>query len=384
MIEVRRFNILSVLIVLAIVGGYSENSFSVDFTDSEKAIVSSFGPWPPRPLLDSSNRLSQNQVAIRFGESLFFDHALGGETNLSCASCHDPGKAFTDGRISGQGKFKLNRNTPSLVNISRNRWFGWGGESDSLWSQSIRPILSPQEMSGSAHSVKQLIIGSDRYRQFYQQLFARFPQVDDAKTVLVNSSKALAAYQETLVTGRTAFDDFRDAMLIGDSIQNAKYSESAQLGLKLFVGKGQCFLCHQGPDFSNREFADIGIDFFVEGGVDSGRYQGIKSLWNSPYNRSSIFNDGDSTVNGLAVRYVKLQHRNWGEFKIPGLRAVSETAPYMHNGSVPDLRAVILHYSELDESRLHSNGEKILKPLDLSETEISAMVEFLQSLSTQY
>ena len=384
MIEVRLLNALIVVMAITITGGYSDSSSALEFSAEEKAIIASFGPWPPETISDSSNLLSGNPVAIQFGEALFFDHALGGESHLSCASCHDPGKAFTDGQTLGQGRSQLIRNTPTLVNLAGNRWFGWGGESDSLWSQSIRPILSPQEMSGSAESVRQLIIGQIRYVDYYAELFNRHPESDDAQIVLVNVAKALAAYQETIVTGRTAFDEFRDAILSDNQAQADKYPINAQHGLKIFIGKGQCFLCHQGPNFSNREFADIGIDFFIEGGVDSGRYQGIREVKKSPYNLLGEFNDGNAAANGLAVRHVKLQHRNWGEFKIPGLREVSETAPYMHNGSLPDLRSVILHYSDIDESRLHSDGEKILRPLHLSEADIESLIEFLKSLATQY
>ena len=90
----------------------------VEFTSAEKMVIQSFGPWPPELSVDSSNRVSGDQQAIRFGEALFFEHALGGDSKLSCASCHDPGQAFSDGRELGFGRQLLTRNTPGLLNLA--------------------------------------------------------------------------------------------------------------------------------------------------------------------------------------------------------------------------------------------------------------------------
>ena len=100
----------------------------------------------------------------------------------------------------------------------------------------------------------------------------------------------------------------------------------------------------------------------------------------NPYNLSGKYNDGDPELNAVSSRQVRLSHRIWGEFKIPGLRAVAMTAPYMHNGSLATLGDVVLHYSNLDEQRLHIDGEKILRPLNLSESQVDDLVSFLQSL----
>jgi cytochrome c peroxidase len=159
-----------------------------------------------------------------------------------------------------------------------------------------------------------------------------------------------------------------------------RYPESAQRGLKIFIGRGRCNLCHLGPGFSNGEFADVGIGYFTPAGVDPGRYRGIRQLRKNPFNLSGRYNDGDAGDNAVSSRQVRLTHRNWGEFKIPGLRAVAMTPPYMHNGSLPDLHAVVNHYSNLDEERLHTDGENILRPLNLNASEVDDLVSFLRSL----
>jgi len=212
----------------------------------------------------------------------------------------------------------------------------------------------------------------------YEAAFARQVPTEDEQ-VLVDVGKALAAFQETLVSGRTPFDDFRDALARGE---DSGYSESAKRGLKIFVGKGNCSTCHFGPHFTNGEFADTGIGFFAAPGrVDPGRSEGLKRLKGSPYNLLGRFNDDGSKSTATGTRHVELQHRNFGEWRVPGLRNVAQTAPYMHNGSLATLRDVVRHYSELNEDRLHADGERVLKPLRLSPAEVDDLLAFLESLS---
>ncbi|MEM7563939.1 MAG: cytochrome c peroxidase [Pseudomonadota bacterium] len=361
-------------------GLFAHPAIAVDFSESEIALITAHGPWPPATEMDKSNRVSGNPLAIKLGERLFFDHDLGRDSKLSCASCHDPGLLFSDGKSTAEGRNPMQRNTPTLQNIAFNRWFGWGGESDSLWAQTIRPIVSVDEMAATPESVKRLLQSKAPYRELYHQAFDRPVDEVPAPELLVDVAKALAAYQETFFSAPGEFDQFREALLKGDSVTAAGYPESAQRGLKLFIGEGRCNLCHFGPRFSNGEFANIGVNFFVEGGVDSGRYQGIQQLKSSPYNRLGARNDGDADSNGLSTRQVHLKPRNWGEFKIPGLRGVSMTAPYMHNGSLKTLRDVVKHYSEIDEERLHTDGENILRPLHWNDQQIDDLVRFLETL----
>ncbi|MBS0336294.1 MAG: c-type cytochrome, partial [Proteobacteria bacterium] len=332
--------------------------------------------WSPDP----SNRVSGKPAAIALGRDLFFDPRLSGNGKSSCASCHLPGRLFTDGKVRGEGFVQLDRNTPSLVNARLNRWFGWDGAADSLWSQSIRPIVDKREMAASTTHVGALVRGDERLAERYRAVFGSAPADND--TVMVNVGKALAAYQETLVSGRTPFDGFRDAVAGGDRGAADRYPAAAQRGLKIFVGKGNCSVCHFGPNFTNGEFGDIGIPFFAAPGrVDPGRYEGIRKLLASRANLLGAYNDDPARAPATGTRHVTLEHRNWGEFRVPGLRNVAGTAPYMHNGQLATLRDVVRHYSELNEERLHADGEKILKPLRLSPAEADDLVAFLESLT---
>jgi cytochrome c peroxidase len=350
------------------------------FTESELRAIASHGPWPPPFRADPSNRVSGKTEAIELGQRLFFDARLSSGGNVSCSRCHVPERNWTDGEARAKGLALTDRNTPGLANVRLQRWFGWDGAHDSLWSQSIRPILDAREMGSGAAEVARLVRGDAQLACRYRKAFGEVPARDEE--LLVGVAKALAAFQETLVSGRTAFDGFRDALLKGDEAGIAKYPEAAKRGLRLFVGRGSCNVCHVGPAFTNGEFHDTGIPFFIEPGkVDPGRHEGIRKLLASRYNLLGPYNDDPSRSTATGTRHVALEHRNFGEFRTPSLRNLARTAPYMHNGRLATLRDVVDHYSSISPDRLHSDGEAILKPLRLSEEESRDLVALLESLA---
>lgn len=334
------------------------------------------GPWPHMPATDPSNRVSGNPDAIALGEALFNDPILSVDGAFACASCHDPQGGFTKAEPRAQGRVLLPRNTPALWNVSQHRWFGWGGDSDNLWAASLLPITAPDEMAHTPQSLEAALTES-AYAEAYVALFG--PVDQDA---LVNIGKALAAYQETLVTGPTAFDAFRDALERGDLAAAAAYPETAQRGLQIFLGAGNCTFCHSGANFSNGEFHDAGVPYFLSTTeVDPGRFDGLQNLRESPYTLDGPYSDDPEKSGAWAVRNVRQTHSDFGTFRTPSLRNLNATAPYMHNGSLPDLDAVVRHYNEIDLERMHTDGEAILRPLGLSEREIGDLVAFLETLS---
>ena len=343
--------------------------------------ILAFGPWPPPPVRDPSNRVSGQPAAIAFGATLFHDARLSRDGSLSCASCHQPARGFSDGLARPQGLQPGIRNTSGLANVSQQRWFGWDGANDNLWAQSLRPLLDAREMGGSLAQVAHTVRSQPDLREGYRRSFGTAPGDDDER-VAVDAAKALAAFQETLVTPRTPFDEFRDAVARGDRAAAAAYPAAAQRGLALFLGRGRCYVCHGGPTFSNGEFSDIGVPFFIaKGQVDPGRHGGIQQLQRSRYNLLGPFNDDATRSSATSTRHVLLEHRHFGEFKVPSLRGLARTAPYMHDGSRRTLRDVVRHYSELNEDRLHADGERILVPLRLSEVETEDLLAFLDSLN---
>jgi cytochrome c peroxidase len=353
------------------------------WSDREVAAVALHGPWPPKPPTDASNRVLGKPDAILFGRHLFSEPRLSSNVMMSCADCHQPELNWGDGRKRGVGLTELDRRTPTLWNVGFQYWFGWDGAADSLWMQSIRPILDHREMDNTASGIARLVREDKVLACGYQRAFGAPPGSDDER-VLVDVAKALAAFQATLITPRTAFDDFRDALVAKDKAQAGRYPLAAQRGLKLFLDKGSCNNCHFGPAFTNGEFGDVGVNFFVRPGeVDSGRHGGIAKLQESPFNRLGRFSDDTRGAGATRTRHIERQHKNFGEFKVPSLRQVGQTAPYMHDGSLPTLESVVKHYSEVSADRLHSDGTPLVRALALSAQESADLVTFLRSLDAE-
>ncbi|MGH8674263.1 MAG: cytochrome-c peroxidase, partial [Burkholderiales bacterium] len=218
---------------------------AAEFTPEEVRAILRHGPWPPAWKPDPSNRVSGKPEAMALGEKLFFEPRLSAKGSVLCATCHVPYRGWQDGRARALGLVEVDRNTPSLLDVRWNRWFGWDGAGDSLWAQSIRPITDPREMGASPAHAAGLVRGDAEYACGYRNAFGSAPAADD-EALLVDIGKALAAFQETLVSGRTPFDDFRDALERGDKAASSSYAPAAQRGLKIFVGKGKCNLCHVG------------------------------------------------------------------------------------------------------------------------------------------
>jgi cytochrome c peroxidase len=378
---------LWIAILIAVLSGAFHEESPADqpallaFSEAELRAILAHGPWPAPPARDPSNRVSGRLEAVEFGEHLFFDRRLSATGQFSCSSCHVPDRGWTDNRKRGAATAEIDRNTPSLNDVRLNRWFGWGGAADSLWSQTIRPILDPRELGSSPRQIAELVRNDERFSCRYRKAFGAPPSATDDDGVLVDVAKALAAFQETLQSPRAPFDEFRDALARGDRQAAARYPVAAQRGLKVFIA-GACSTCHTGPNFTNGEFHDTGLAFFAAPGrVDPGRHEGIREVTASRYNLLGPYNDDTARATATSTRHVTLEHRNFGEFKVPSLRGASFTAPYGHDGQLATLADVVRHYSELNLDRLHADGERLLKPLRLSAQEQKDLVVFLETLS---
>lgn len=230
----------------------------LDFSRYETERILQHGPWPPPQLRDASNRVSGNRAAADFGAQLFFDPRLSTTGTISCASCHVPARAWSDRLPVAVGLDVAERNAKTVLDARFNRWFGWGGATDSLWAASLRPLLDPREMGVAEQHVGRLVRTAPDLACGYRKSFGHAPSADD-EALFVDVAKALAAFQETLVSSPTTFDDFRDALARGDRAAAARYPLAAQRGLRLFIGRARCNLCHVGPRFTNDEFDKAGI-----------------------------------------------------------------------------------------------------------------------------
>jgi cytochrome c peroxidase len=294
-----------------------------------------------------------------------------------------PERNWTDNLKRGVGMVEVYRNTPTLWNLRASRWFGWDGASDSLWAQSLRPILDPRELASTPKHVAQIVRGDEQMACRYTRAFGAPPSATDDESVFVNVGKALAAFLETLVSGRTPFDNFRDALARGQTPAPGTYSEPAQRGLKIFIGKGGCASCHSGPNFTNGEFFSTGLSKFQPlGRPDPGRHDGIKQLVESRFNLLGPYNDDATKASAAHTRTIAPGKTGFGEFKVPSLRNLALSHPYARDGEVDNLDDVVRHYSQLDPVRLHAKDGRPAVPLKLTPGEQRDLVVFLESLST--
>ncbi len=372
----------------------------------------------PRPELrpDPTNAMADNERAARFGRALFFDPRLSRDESFSCATCHDPALAFTDGRSLAEGRVKLARNSPTLLNVGRRRWLFWDGRADSLWAQARHPLESPIEMDGDRLALARLIASDAGYRVQYEALFGPAPQLTDsarfpahakpmpedkddprhlawermkdddralADAVLVNVSKSLAAYQRRLKTGESKFDEFASAYLAGDVSGGGHLSAEARRGLELFFSKGQCTLCHMGPELTDEEFHHLAVPPLNEElPIDQGRHLGAILVKRDSFNASGEHSDQRE---GEAADFVQLlisDADQFGEMRTPSLRNVADTAPYMHQGQFKTLEEVVHFYSTLEGAqRTGHHQELTLTPAEFTPKEEKDLVSFLRSLS---
>jgi len=355
----------------------------VQFTDSEIQTILSHGPFPTRVPRDPTNRVSGKWNAVDLGTRLFFDQRLSGSGEIACARCHVPERNWTDNLRLGAGMVEVDRNTPTLMNLLAQRWYGWDGAADSLWSQSLRPILDKRELAATPRHVAQLIRNDPDLSCRYRRTFGALPSATDDEAVFVDVGKALAAFQETLISGATPFDKFRSDLARGAPPSSWTYSEAAQRGLKIFIGKGGCTLCHSGPNFTSGEFFSTGLSKSAPAGKpDPGRLAGVRAVLQSRFNLLGPYNDDKTGASAVHTRQATLEKPAFGEFKVPTLRNLILTMPYGRDGSVDTIPEVVRHYSELDPVRLHAKDGRPGKPLNLTQREQTDLVVFLESLST--
>ncbi|RZS54941.1 cytochrome-c peroxidase [Sphaerotilus mobilis] len=388
---------LALALALSLSTGLAAAASRAELADAEAALelaaLRTLGPWPPATPRDAGNPVSGRPDAIALGRRLFADRRLSGDGSLACIDCHQPAQALADGLPRSVGRVVLARHAPSLWNAGLQRWQGWDGAADSLWSQAIRPLLDAREMAATPTHVAKQIAADAELACRHRAVFGTPPDAGTpaaAERTLVQVAQAMGAWLATLVSGRTAFDDFRDARLRGDGPAEAAYPAAARRGLRLFIGEGGCTVCHGGPRLSHGEFADIGRPHFsAPGVVDRGREAGIDALRASPYTLTGPWaqhppTNGSAAATAadpaLTTRALRAQPRNLGEFRIPSLRNVAATPPYTHDGSVASLDDMLRHYADLDLERLHADGSELLRPLGWNAAQRADVIAFLRTL----
>lgn len=385
---------------------------AVDFDANERAILAKLSPLGAPPP-DPTNAVADDLAAARLGKRLFFDKRLSGDGRISCATCHEPERAFTDGKQVSEGVGKTSRNAPGLIDVAWQRWFFWDGRADTLWSQALKPIEHPLEMNGDRVAIAKLLELDPVLRDEYERVFGSLPETlgwpgrarpeegdtqlarawrglsdverELADRVFSNVGKALAAYERRLVGKDSPFDRFVRGLSSGDAKDLAAIDASAQRGLKLFIGKAGCRQCHTGPAFTDGEFHDVQLRPLSGGDrTDPMRLAAIPKVKQDPFNAAGRFSDAREGAAVEHLTYLAENAESWGAVRTPGLRNVALTAPYMEQGQLADLPAVLRFYSTREGAApAGHHQEKVVKPLNLTEGEVSDLEAFLRTLTEE-
>ncbi|MDH3303666.1 MAG: cytochrome-c peroxidase [Gammaproteobacteria bacterium] len=354
------------------------------WTDAEINVLRSLSlaslpELPPDP----SNAVADNPDAAAFGERLFFDPRLSANGGISCATCHQPVRHFTDGLPKGQAIGTSKRNTPSIVGSAYSPWLYWDGRRDSQWAQALSPLEDPNEHGSSRLEVVAVVAGDEAYRASYEALFGEFGNIsgDDPvalNTAFANVGKAIAAFERTLLPAASRFDDYVAALNTGDvKEQETLFSDDEVQGLRLFIGKANCTQCHNGPLFTNNEFHNTGVLSSPGELPDKGRAIGVREVLADPFNCFGDYSD-DPKRQCAELTFVRTGPELIGAVRTPSLRNVEMTSPYMQKGQVATLAEVLRHYNEAPDAMI---GHNEAKPLALGTRERRQLETFLKTLT---
>jgi cytochrome c peroxidase len=334
--------------------------------------------WPCHGAADAAlglpalheQRATASQALTQLGKKLFFDVRLSADGKVSCAHCHVPERAFTDGRATSSGHRgqRGTRNAPSLLNVAYLDSLFWDGRAADLESQALAPLLNSAEHAlSNEQAIVDVVRGDAVYLKELKQAFGASRERIDAQMI----GAALAAYERTLVAGESSFDRF----LYG--ADQTALSAEAKGGLELFRGRAQCVACHPIGE-SNSLFTDGGFHMTPTGlpkAVTTDLASLAARVRASEGSALEQLIATDPNIAALGRFLVTRNPADIGKFKTPSLRNVALTAPYMHDGSVPTLEQAV-------DLELYNRAGALRYPIILTIAERRALVEFLKALSS--
>jgi cytochrome c peroxidase len=274
-----------------------------------------------------------SEAKSKLGRTPFFDPILSGSRTRSCATCHNPGLSWADGQPRAIGEKQLPLRSPSLLNVAWTPKLGWDGHFRDLEAVAFGPILSPANMNMPEKALIDRLTAIPGYVDAFDDAFGK-GEITRRKIEL-----ALATFERLIVSGEAPFDRWIKG-------NETAIDASAKRGFDLFVGKAKCIACHSGWAFTDASFHDIG------------------SANNGDIGRGSLF------PTSTKLRYA---------FKTPTLRDVARRAPYMHDGSINTLEAVVELYDRGGIER--PSRSELIFPLGLNKNEKADLIEFLHTLN---
>ncbi len=339
--------------------------------------IDSLGPLP----IDATNAVADNPLAAQFGHALFFDARLSANGGISCSTCHQPERHFTDGLPKGQALGTSKRNTQSIAGSAYSPWLYRDGRRDSQWSQALSPLEDPNEHGTNRGQVLDVVISDPSYNKIYVELFGNLPVVSNPEAVNIafaNIGKAFAAYERLLRPGRSRFDAYVAAVVAGDEAKQAElYSNDEIVGLQLFIGAANCTQCHNGPLLTNNEFHNTGVISFPGELPDKGRVAGVREVQSNEFSCDGPYSDDSGRV-CPELDFVRTGPELIGAFRTPTLRNLENTAPFMHKGQIATLFEVLEHYNVAPMAMI---GHNEAKPLKLRARNVRQLEAFLLTLT---
>lgn len=360
--------------------GYLFGAWTLAATSISLAAMAAPLGLPPVPVPADN---PQSPKKIKLGDKLFHDKRLSSTGQVSCATCHDDKKTFTDSplRVSqGINKLKGTRNAPTVVNAAYFHKLFWDGREPSLEEQSKDPMVNPVEMGLPNHEpVLKLVRTDPEYAKAFKAVFGK----SGDQLTMEEVKKAIASFERTLVAGDSPFDRYYFG---GDK----KAMTPAQIrGFKVFMGQGRCVSCHTVEQdqalFTDNRFHNIGIGINrMQKDVPRLAGEFLKAKTQGGDVDKAVLSDPKTSNLGRFAVTDALD--DMGSFKTSTLRNIAMTAPYMHDGSLKTLKEVVIHYNNGGFTR---KGERVndflsggIRPLHLSERQMSDLVAFLGALTS--
>lgn len=334
----------------------------------------------PQVEIPKENPMSKEKVAL--GKKLFEDTRFSSTGQVSCSTCHDEAKGFTDHLVKSEGinSLKGTRNSPTVLNAAFNATQFWDGRSPTLEDQSRHPFVNSVEMGLKNHEPILEVVRSDPdYVKAFKSVFNKSGK--DIK--IEHVTMAIGAFERTVIAGNSRFDQWYYA---GEK----SLSDSELRGFQAFIGNGRCVSCHMIEQssglFTDHRFHNIGVGInrVPKDDVDRLVTEFLKANFNREEVDEKVLNDLKTSELG---RFAVTQNQNdIGAFKTATLRNIELTAPYMHDGSLKTLEDVVEHYNRGGAS---SDKEVItpflsggIRPLNLTEQEKKDLVAFMKSLTS--
>lgn len=400
MTNIRLFSI-GILGLGVLAAALASSAAAPEWSVEEQSVISSLslselGPLPP----DRSNRVVDDPRAVDLGRAVFSDTRFSATGTVSCASCHLPDRQFQDGLPLGRGIGTTVRRTMPIAGTAYSPFLFWDGRKDSLWSQALGPMESPVEHGGDRTQFSHII--AEAYRAPYEALFGALPDLAQlprhagpvadieataawevmpeqdrlaVSQVFANIGKSIAAFERTIQPAPTRFDVYVEALRSGAGTGNFTKDEIA--GLRLFIGKGECVNCHNGPLLSDTHFHNTGVAAAPGATADVGRAAGALLVRDDAFNCLGAFSDA-APEDCAELRFMTVGSPDQpGAFKTPSLRGVTTRAPYMHAGQITTLNAVLRHYQAAPAAQI---GHSELRPLNMSDTDLHQIAAFLATL----